>query len=250
MSIVITPTSNPPSEAPTPATNIIKSKKVVILNQATFDLGLDMPKLGVALQKYVNQHLLPAWGTGILVSYLNARAYDSDQIPIIIVDDYEHIGTLGYHTLIKSVNGYRVFSFVFAKQCIKFNTPIEQTVSHELAEIIFNPSVNLWVMGPNGVLYIREVADPVENEWFDVDGFKMSNFVHPAWFEKYRLIEHTKFDEMGSLSVPFTLTKGGYITTFKDGKTSQVWGSAEKQAEFMQEDRRGHRTEIIESYLK
>ena len=89
-----------------------------------------------------------------------------------------------------------------------------------------------------------EAADPVEDQFFDIDGFKMSNFVTPAWFEPHPLIGHTKFDELGNLSAPFTLSKGGYIPIFKNGKVSYIWGSSEKETAFKLEDRRGHRTEF------
>ena len=39
----------------------------------------------------------------------------------------------------------------------------------------------------------------------------MSNFVYPSWFEPFEHPRGTKFDHMGSLKAPFSMTEGGYV---------------------------------------
>ncbi|MFK4506793.1 hypothetical protein LPJ38_28185 [Bradyrhizobium daqingense] len=73
----------------------------------------------------------------------------------------------------------------------------------------------------------------------------MSNFVYPSWFEPFEHPEGTKFDHMGSLTAPFTMTEGGYVIKKVNGRrVIKQFGSAEKRKRFHAEDRRGHRSEF------
>ena len=83
----------------------------------------------------------------------------------------------------------------------------------------------------------------MEEDPFVVNGLPMSNFVYPSWFEPFRHPRGTKFDHLGLLKKPFSMTKGGYIIIKKKGKVSEVFGSKAKEKRFAQEDRRGHRSE-------
>jgi hypothetical protein len=71
----------------------------------------------------------------------------------------------------------------------------------------------------------------------------MSNFVHPAWFEPFKHPPGTKFDHLGLLKAPFSMTKGGYVIIKKNGKVSQKYGSKAKQTRFARENRYLHRSE-------
>lgn len=95
----------------------------------------------------------------------------------------------------------------------------------------------------DGTEYAYEMSDAVEEDTFLVDGIQMSNFVHPAWFEPFQHPPGTKYDHLGLLTEPFSMTKGGYVILKKKGKVSQQFGSKAKQARFAKEDRLGHRSE-------
>jgi hypothetical protein len=101
-----------------------------------------------------------------------------------------------------------------------------------------DPLANLWAEN-GGKLYAYEMSDPVEEDTFEVDGVPMSNFVHPSWFEPFKHPAGTKFDHLGKLKKPFSMTKGGYMIIMdkKTGKVSEVFGSA-KAKRFAREDRR------------
>jgi hypothetical protein len=71
----------------------------------------------------------------------------------------------------------------------------------------------------------------------------MSNFVHPSWFEPFKHPPGTKFDHLGLLTKPFSMTKGGYVIVKKKGKVSEVFASKAKERRFAQEIRLGHRSE-------
>ncbi len=92
-------------------------------------------------------------------------------------------------------------------------------------------------------MYAYESADPVEETDFPVNEIAMSNFVYPAYFESFRKPASVQFDQMKKVKAPFEVLKGGYQIVFRNGKTTQIYGSKAKAARFKKEDRRGHRSE-------
>ena len=106
-----------------------------------------------------------------------------------------------------------------------------------------DPIANLWAEASDGTEYAYEMSDPVEEDTFLVDGIQMSNFVHPSWFEPFKHPSGTKYDHLGLLKAPFSMTKGGYVIIKKNGKVTQKYGSKAKEIRFKKEDRLGHRSE-------
>jgi len=70
----------------------------------------------------------------------------------------------------------------------------------------------------------------------------MSDFVYPAWFEGFRKPGSAQFDYAKHVKRPFQILPGGYMIVFKNGRWTQIFGSAAKARRFRQEDRRGHRS--------
>jgi hypothetical protein len=87
------------------------------------------------------------------------------------------------------------------------------------------------------------MCDAVENDTFPVDGIQMSNFLHPSWFEPFEHPPGTKFDHLGLLKKPFSMTKGGYVIVKKNGKVTEQFASKATAKIFAKEDRTGHRSE-------
>lgn len=71
----------------------------------------------------------------------------------------------------------------------------------------------------------------------------MTDFVYPAYFEAFHKAGSVPFDHLKKVKKPFQILSGGYQIIFKNGKWSQVFGSASKKKRFALEDRRGHRSE-------
>src|SRR5258707_14923328 len=71
----------------------------------------------------------------------------------------------------------------------------------------------------------------------------MTDFVFPAYFEAFHKAGSAQFDQMKKVRKPFQILAGGYQIIFKNGKWSQVYGSAAKKKRFAREARRGHRGE-------
>lgn len=211
---------------------------VACMNKASVSLGVPFDKLTAALQKCYDQHFLPVWGYPLKL-YNTTKAKASDW-QLVYFDDADQAGALGYHELTK--NGQPV-SKIFVKTTQSAGEEVSVTACHELFEMAIDPIANLWAQASDGTEYAYEMSDAVEEDTFLVDGVKMSNFVHPSWFEPFKHPPGTKFDHLGLLTKPFSMTKGGYVIIKKLGKVSEVFASAAKARRFAREDRDGHRSE-------
>jgi hypothetical protein len=220
---------------------------IACINAATVPLGVDFDKLTAALQKCFDEAFLPVWGYPVKL-YNTHKAKPSDW-QFIYFDNADQAGALGYHDLTK--DGQPV-SKIFVKTTLDDKQLVSVTACHELFEMTIDPIANLWAEAADGTEYAYEMSDPVEEDTFLVDGIAMSNFVHPSWFEPFKHPPGTKFDHLGLLKKPFSMTKGGYMIVKKKGKVSQVFGSAAKAKRFAKEDRRDHRSEYrkLKSHAK
>jgi N-acetyl-beta-hexosaminidase len=212
---------------------------IACINKATVDLGVPFDKLTAALQTCYDRYFVPVWGYP--VKLYNAAAAKPTDWQLVYFDNADQAGALGYHDLTK--NGQPV-SKIFVKTTLADNEKVSVTACHELFEMAIDPIANLWAQAADGTEYAYEMCDAVEEDTFPVDGVAMSNFLHPAWFEPFKHPAGTRYDHLGRLKAPFTMTKGGYVITMTNGKVSQHFGSAAKEKRFQKEDRRGHRSEF------
>lgn len=211
---------------------------IACINRSTIPLGYDFGRLTAALQKCYDQCFLPIWSYPV-------NLYNTDDPRIsdwqfIYMDNADEANALAYHSL--TING-QPFSRVFTKTTLGAGESVSVSACHELFEMVIDPLDNLWAEAPNGVLYAYEMCDPVEEDTFWIDGVEMSNFVTPAWFEPFQHPRGTKFDFLGKLKRPFSMTKGGYVVVRERGKVREVFGSRAKARKFAKEDRRLHRSE-------
>lgn len=214
--------------------------RIACINK-TKHLGLGVPfgKLTAALQKCYDRHFLPVWG--FPVKLYNTRKPKRTDWQFIYADDSKEAeGTFGYHDL--TIRGQPV-SFVFLRTVLENGETVSLTASHELFEMVIDPIANMWAEAKRGKEFAYEMCDAVEEDVFLVDGFKMSNFVYPAWFEPFKHPRGTKFDHLGLLKSPFSMTKGGYVIVKQRGKVKERFASKAKAERFATENRRGHRSE-------
>jgi hypothetical protein len=192
-----------------------------------------------ALQKFITNCFAPFWGTPATITAVKEIMQES--WGLVFLDDADVANALGYHDL--TPEGYPL-SKVFVKTLEQSGESVSVTASHEIAEMLVDPGVNMWYSDNAGQLWAGETADAVEEQDFDIDGYRMSNFVLPAYFEPFRAPKSRKFDFMGRVSHPFEIMPGGYsIVITSTGEMKQLFGSREKQERFEKEDRRQHRTE-------
>jgi hypothetical protein len=210
---------------------------IACINKATVNLGVPFDKLTATLQKCYDQYFLPVWGYP--VKLYNTKAAKPSDWQFVYFDDADTAGALGYHDLTQ--NGQPI-SKVFVKTTLADKQLVSVTACHELFEMVIDPIANLWAEAADGTEYAYEMCDAVEEDTFLVDGIQMSDFLHPAWFEPFNHPPGTKFDHLGLLKKPFTLSKGGYAILKKKGKVTNIFGSKAKERRFAKEDRYGHRS--------
>lgn len=225
--------------APAALSRRIKPVRIACLNKAKTPLGAPLSMLTAALQKCYDEHFLPVWGYP--VKLYNATKPKRSDWQFIYFDDPDQKGVEGNHDLTR--HGQPI-SKVFVKTSLDDKVPVSVTASHELFEMVIDPIANLWAEATNRTQYAYEMCDPVEEDTFMVNGMEMSNFLHPSWFEPFKHPRGTKFDHLGRLKKPFTMTKGGYMIIKRNGRVVERFGSPAKRKRFAKENRRGHRSEF------
>lgn len=213
---------------------------IACFNRSTVPLGMEFEALIGALQRYVDEHVAPVWGTP--AKLVRSTGFLKKAWALVLLDDADQPGALAYHDLTPS--GLPLAK-VFVKTTLAAGESLGVSASHELVEMLVDPAINMLTTGPEAkTFYAYESADPVEALSFPVDGIPMSDFVYPAYFEAFRKSRSTHFDHLGEVRKPFQILPGGYQIVCRNGKWSQVFGSAAKARRFALEDRRGHRSEV------
>jgi hypothetical protein len=213
--------------------------KIACFNKASTPLGVDFDALIAAMQAFVDQYVAPVWGTPTRL--VKTSGFVNGAWAMVFLDNADQAGALAYHDL--TPDGMPEAK-VFVKTTLDNKDLVSVSASHELVEMLVDPAINMMTTGPDPkTIYAYESADPVEEQSFKVNGIPMTDFVYPAYFEAFRKPGSARFDQMKKVSKPFQILAGGYQSVFKNGKWSQVFGSAAKKKRFAREDRRGHRSE-------
>ena len=212
---------------------------IACFNKASTPLGVKLDALIAAMQAFVNQHVMPVWGTPARL--IKSKGYVKGAWAMVFLDNADQPGALAYHDL--TPDGMPQ-SKVFVKTTLDNHDLVSVSASHELVEMLVDPAINMMTTGPDPkLMYAYESADPVEQLSFKVNGIPMTDFVYPAYFEAFHKAGSVKFDHLKKVNKPFQILSGGYQIVFKNGKWSQVFGSASKKKRFGKEDRRGHRSD-------
>ena len=213
---------------------------IACFNRATTALGVDFDALIAAMQVFVDRYVAPVWGTP--AKLVKSKGFVKGAWAMVFLDDADQPGALAYHDL--TPDGLPQ-SKVFVKTTLENNDLVSVSASHELVEMLVDPAINLMSTGPDPkVFYAYESADPVEALSVPVNGIAMSDFVYPAYFEAFHKPGSGQFDRLKKVKKPFQILSGGYQIIFKNGKWTQIFGSASKKKNFALEDRRGHRSEL------
>jgi len=225
---------------------------IACFNKAGTPLGVDFEDLVAAMQIFVDDHVVPAWGTP--AKLVKSSGFVAGSWAMVFIDDADQPGALAYHDL--TPDGLPL-SKVFVRTAIRNNDLVSVAASHELVETLVDPAINMMTAGPQrGVMYAYESADPVEALSFPVNGVPMTDFVYPAYFEDFHQPGSVQFDLLKQVKKPFQILSDGYQTILRNGKWSESFGSDAKRKRFAQEDRRGHRSErrqganLTRAYLK
>jgi hypothetical protein len=213
---------------------------ITCVNNATVSLGVDFDKLIAALQKFLDEHFVPVWRTPAkLVKAEKPRPGTWTLMFIDDIDSAEDAGWLGLHHL----EGGHPFAKVFVNAVHANHDKVSVAASHELAEMLVDPSINLWTVGPNGTMYAYEVCDAVEEEKFSVNSIPMSNFVYPTYFDLFRKRKSAQFDHMDKIDRPFQILPNGYASVRTGSKVTEKTVSKSKAKKLEEEERKDHRSE-------
>jgi hypothetical protein len=214
--------------------------KIACFNKALTPLGLDLDRFLAALQKFVTNCVAPVWGSP--ANLVRSTGFLKGCWALVFLDSADQADALAYHDL--TPDGFPVSS-VFVKTIADDKSSLTSAVSHELVEMLVDPAINLYATGPDPrLVYAYESADPVEEESFKIDGFDMTDFVYPSYFEVFRKPRSTQFDYMKKVSRPFQILKGGYQIVFRNGRETEITGSKAKTGRLRLEDKRHHRSEL------
>src|SRR5713101_6192700 len=194
---------------------------IACLNKATTPLGVDLDALIAAMQAYINNNVVPVWGTP--ATLVKTTDFQPGAWAMVFLDNADQAGALAYHDL--TPDGLPEAK-VFVKTTLDNNDLVSVSASHELVEMLVDPAINMMTTGPDQTtIYAYESADPVEELTFNVNGIPMSNFVFPSYFEDFHKSGSVKLDQMSKVKRPFQILSGGYQIVFKRGKWSQTSGS-------------------------
>lgn len=198
---------------------------ISIVNRSKSVPDADVKRNLLALQKQITRDFEPAWGWGANLRFDVAR-FDMK----MIIRDHASDDSLGFH-----IDGGKPVGYIFAKDDIEDAGEYTSTLSHELLEMIADPNVNLYAVGPFHFkgrkrvgFFGLEVCDPVQENYYRIDGVRVQDFVLPEWFEEYHKKGERKMDHMGELDAPFTLSEGGYADVFSKGRWHSITGPKTK----------------------
>lgn len=206
---------------------------VSILNESTVLTDAQVQPAVAALAKQVINDFGPAWGISANVVFVpkggNAAA---GTWQLIILDDSDQAGALGYHDLTKE--GLPLGK-VFARTDLNNNLSWSVTISHELLEMLGDPDINLTAFDQStntaGMLYAYEACDACEADeyGYKIDGVLVSDFVTKAWFSPGL---PGPYDFQGHITKALEILPGGYIGVF-DVTRGSGWQQKTNQGDRM-----------------
>lgn len=211
--------------------------QISVFNKATTALPFKLEDLVTAMQSYVDDFLYPVWGCMAKLTLTDDAVKGTWSM--VFFDNADVPGALAYH----DEETHQPVAKVFVETTLNDGEDVGVSATHELAEMLVDAPINRYASAGDGeTMFAYEVCDPVEDQSFLINGLQMSNFVLPSYFEPDPLGQTQKFDQMGSLTKPFTLTDGGYAVITRAGHFRQIFGSQGKATKRSTQDRRGHRS--------
>ena len=237
------------------------------LTIANLSSGVSNEALGLvqaAIQEQVSKHFAPEWGRDAQIDAVRADVKggrislggshdaiiylgDAVQDPTTGVDN-----ALGYHSRNQAGVPY---GFIYLDVCEEYGEPWTSTLSHEVLELLADPTASTTITGPSptrpGRYVYRdlEVCDPTQGDSYTVLGELVSNFVGRAYFGQPGGSGQTNY--LGLELEPFGVRPKGYFQ-YEDGQGAhQVDGSliTERQRKAKQKLGNGRRFQRRENRI-
>jgi len=204
------------------------------LVSASKDPGVTRPlldRIAEALEFQLFQHVAPfTQSAGVRVfalSTIESLPKTDGASPLVIYDDPDQAGALGWHTYnaqLGQINGCAFVRPVLDNGGTLFEgaNSLSAVLSHEAIEASMDPYVNLFAMLPDmQTLEPVEGCDRVQGDSYDVGGIAVSNFLGTRAFRD----GPGPYDWLGKLSQPWDISPGGYCQRFnmQTGKAQTLW---------------------------
>jgi hypothetical protein len=195
---------------------------LAMINACTVLSDAEIQKALPAFNKQLARDFAPIWGVESHIRFIGkGKTIPKGYWWISILDDADGAGYLGYHDL--TPEGYPLGK-AFAKTDIDNGYNWTITATHEILEMLIDPSINLVAFIEEGKyagkLFAYEVCDACEADelGYNIDGTMVSDFVTLDYFEWF----HTKttgFDFRNKIKAPFQILPGGYMSVYdiRDG---------------------------------
>ena len=91
--------------------------------------------------------------------------------------------------------------------------------------MLADPIACYYVDGLDDWMYALEVADPVQDDHYNIDGIAVSNFTYPDYWNPWgRKTRSRKLDHLGRVTRAFEVREGGYLVRYKGRRRSFVDG--------------------------
>lgn len=201
-------------------------RRLLLENRSTIDTSeIPMKAIEDAIARQLKE-FAAVWGsvTWDITNDLNRQGFR------VVLRDYTHDkDALADHW---RVDG-RPTATVYARDILRLtkgswtkgSNSVSASVSHEVVELLADPVACYYVDGLDDWMYALEVADPVQDDYYNIDGIAVSNFTYPdywnPWGKKTRL---QKLDRMGKITRSFEVRDGGYLVRYKGRRRSFVYG--------------------------
>lgn len=188
--------------------------EISIINESTVVSDADVQRCVDSLQIQVTRDFLPIWGIAAKLNFHPSKIAAPGAWQLVILDDSDQADALGYHEL---TAGGLPLGKVFANSDIQAGTLWTVTASHELLEMLVDPTINLTAEVDNSdgsiTFYAYECCDAVEADalGYTIGAVVVSDFVTPAWFDAMPL-PGEGFSFRKNATKALQIVPGGYIS--------------------------------------
>src|SRR5258708_33382409 len=117
---------------------------IACFSKATVALGVDFDALIAAMQNYINNFIVPVWGTP--ATLVATTDFQPGAWAIVFLDNADQPGALAYHDL--TPDGLPE-SKVFGKTTLDNGDQVSVSASHELVEMLVDPAINIMTTCPH-----------------------------------------------------------------------------------------------------
>lgn len=200
-----------------------------VINKSKVMPDADVAKAVRACATQNKLHVAPYWDMvpAAIVFYEDEERVPSGAELLVILDDNGAASALGFHRVTPRGNPY-LRAFVdpvlnHGGTLLSGSLSVSSVMSHEVCEWFVDRFLNLWADGPDGS-YAVEICDPVQDDSYEIEGVAVSNFVTKRFYDS-KPKRNTRYDYLGKIKKPFTMTEGGFMQVRKAGKVENIFGA-------------------------